>query len=306
MTPEQVRPIEPKILKPRSSASSISRTAICCWRSSLTDSWIERLRKPTDEMVDRVAVSPSPDAVGSQQGSRPTTRGCAGCQHERPPSHVLLGVAVSARLALPDAIADLVRPDVQFPPSKLNFKWSKGGDEVKLAQDISFWPHTNGYSPCTAAPTSYSSTAEQGRSACCPAAWRPVVDQYNDKGQWVGCLKPEDAAAIDMSKVVYLEGPAGSVTIHNCRTLHYSKANWSDTRAVAAQRLLAADAMPYTTTRCSRATWAQSCAASRRAGPTTTRVHACCHPTGRRLHSIFALQQEEDWSKVWPRWRPAA
>jgi hypothetical protein len=29
-----------------------------------------------------------------------------------------------------------------------------------------------------------------------------------------------------MSKVAYLEGPAGSVTIHNCRTLHYSKANW--------------------------------------------------------------------------------
>lgn len=49
----------------------------------------------------------------------------------------------------------------------------------------------------------------------------PVVDQYNNKGEWVGCLKPQDAAAIDMSKVDYLEGPAGSVTIHNCRTLHY-------------------------------------------------------------------------------------
>ena len=49
----------------------------------------------------------------------------------------------------------------------------------------------------------------------------------------------EDAAAIDMSKVDYLEGPAGSITIHNCRTLHYSKANWSgDPAAAAAQRLL--------------------------------------------------------------------
>ena len=57
-----------------------------------------------------------------------------------------------------------------------------------------------------------------------------MVDQYNDKGEWVGCLKPPTAAAIDMSKVDYLEGPAGSITIHNCRTLHYSKANWSGSR----------------------------------------------------------------------------
>ena len=75
----------------------------------------------------------------------------------------------------------------------------------------------------------------------------PVVDQYNDKSEWVGCLKPQDAAAIDMSKVDYLEGPAGSITIHNCRTLHYSKANWSEIpRPLLLNVYSAADAMPYT------------------------------------------------------------
>ena len=34
---------------------------------------------------------------------------------------------------LPDAIADLVGPDVKFHHSKLNFKWSKGGDAGKVA-----------------------------------------------------------------------------------------------------------------------------------------------------------------------------
>jgi ectoine hydroxylase len=50
-----------------------------------------------------------------------------------------------------------------------------------------------------------------------------------------------------MSKVVYLDGQAGSVTIHNCRALHYSEPNNSQ----IAQPLLLnvysnADAMPYT------------------------------------------------------------
>ena len=108
---------------------------------------------------------------------------------------------------LPDAIADLVGPDVKFHHSKLNFKWSKGGDEVKWHQDISFWPHTN-YSPCTAGTYVFDCNAEQGPLGVLRGSHKgPVVDQYNDKGEWVGCLKPADAAAIDMSKVDYLEGP---------------------------------------------------------------------------------------------------
>ena len=91
---------------------------------------------------------------------------------------------------LPDAIADLVGPDVKFHHSKLNFKWSKGGDEVKWHQDISFWPHTN-YSPCTAGTYAYDCNAEQGPLGVLPGSHNgPVVDQYNDKGQWVGCLAP--------------------------------------------------------------------------------------------------------------------
>src|SRR5262245_26930789 len=44
--------------------------------------------------------------------------------------------ASSKASPLPDVIADLVGPDVKFHHSKLNFKWSKGGDVVKWHQDI--------------------------------------------------------------------------------------------------------------------------------------------------------------------------
>src|SRR4030095_949963 len=42
-----------------------------------------------------------------------------------------------------DVIADLLGPDLRFHSSKLNFKWSAGGDAVRWHQDIQAWPHTN-------------------------------------------------------------------------------------------------------------------------------------------------------------------
>ena len=64
---------------------------------------------------------------------------------------------------------------------------------------------------------------------------------------WYELDGPMRAAAIDLGKVEYLQGPAGSVTIHNCRTLHYSKANWSEVpRPLLLNVYSAADAMPYT------------------------------------------------------------
>ena len=42
-----------------------------------------------------------------------------------------------------DVAEDLLGPDVKVHHSKLNFKWSDGGEEVKWHQDIPFYPHTN-------------------------------------------------------------------------------------------------------------------------------------------------------------------
>ena len=216
--------------------------------------------------------------------------------------------ASSENSPLPDAIADLVGPDVKFHQSKLNFKWSQGGDEVKWHQDISFWPHTN-YSPCTAGTYVYDCTADQGPLGVLPGSHNgPVVNQYNDKDEWVGCLRPEDVAKIDMSKVVYLEGPAGSVTIHNCRTLHHSKANWSEIpRPLLLNVYSAADAMPYTYNPLPSKYFGTIV----RGKPARWAYHdprPCLLPPdwSGGYTSIFAVQQEENWEEARPKAAAAA
>jgi len=52
---------------------------------------------------------------------------------------------------------------------------------------------------------------------------------------------------VDLSKAVYLAGPAGSITIHNCRTVHGSKPNRSDQgRPLLLNVYSSGDAFPYT------------------------------------------------------------
>ena len=85
---------------------------------------------------------------------------------------------------LPDAVADLVGPDVKFHHSKLNFKWSKGGEEVKWHYDISFWPHTN-YSPLTVGTYLYDCGMAQGPLGVIPRSHRiePMLDPVRRRRQ---------------------------------------------------------------------------------------------------------------------------
>jgi ectoine hydroxylase-related dioxygenase (phytanoyl-CoA dioxygenase family) len=75
----------------------------------------------------------------------------------------------------------------------------------------------------------------------------PMLSQYDAKGQWTGCLSDADCAKLDLTKAAFLPGPAGSLTIHNCRTLHYSARNDSDLgRPLLLNTMTSADAFPYT------------------------------------------------------------
>ena len=49
----------------------------------------------------------------------------------------------ASQSCITDLAEDLLGPDVMFHHSKLNFKWSGGGEEVKWHQDIQYYPHTN-------------------------------------------------------------------------------------------------------------------------------------------------------------------
>ena len=148
---------------------------------------------------------------------------------------------------LADIAADLAGPNVVFHHSKLNFKWFDKTDRVKWHQDIQFFPHTN-YNVFTIGCYLADTNMTNGPLAVMPGSHLdPLFDQYDDHGRWTGMLSEKDAASLDMRKVEYITGKAGTLTIHNCRTLHFSPASQSSTpRPLLLNCFASADSKPYT------------------------------------------------------------
>ena len=146
-----------------------------------------------------------------------------------------------------DVAADLVGENVVFHHSKLNFKWFDASDTVKWHQDIQFFPHTN-YNVLTIGCYLADTDMTNGPLAALKGSHdEPLYDQYDKNGNWTGMLSEEDSASVDMSRVEYMTGKAGSITIHNARTLHYSPASKNPTpRPLLLNCYTSSDAKPYT------------------------------------------------------------
>jgi ectoine hydroxylase len=54
-----------------------------------------------------------------------------------------------------------------------------------------------------------------------------LFDLYGDDGRWAGAMQEADVNRVDLAPVVWLSGPAGSVTVHNCCMVHGSQPNRS-------------------------------------------------------------------------------
>ncbi len=262
----------------------------------VSDEWLERLRAVTNQMVDDSRQVTRSDAVwdleDGHSAETPRLR-----RLSSPNDHHPTYWEFASRSVLPDIVADLVGPNVKFHHSKLNFKWARVGEEVKWHQDIGFWPHTN-YSPCTLGTYLYDCTMEQGPLGVIKGSHNgPLYDQYDDKGEWIGCLSDEDAAGLDVSKVVYLDGPPGSVTIHNCRTIHGSRPNSSDEgRPLLLNVYAAADAFSYTPNPL-HSKYDQEIVRGKPVRWADHDPRPCLVPPdwSGGYTSIFALQQEEKW-----------
>ncbi len=146
-----------------------------------------------------------------------------------------------------DVAADLVGPNVVFHHSKLNFKWFDESDTVKWHQDIQFFPHTN-YNVLTIGCYLADTDMTNGPLAVLRGSHNdPLYDQYDEDGNWTGMLSEADAAGVDPGRVDYLTGPAGSITVHNARTLHFSPSSKSPLpRPLLLNCFTSADAKPYT------------------------------------------------------------
>lgn len=146
-----------------------------------------------------------------------------------------------------DVAADLVGPNVVFHHSKLNFKWFDASDTVKWHQDIQFFPHTN-YNVITIGCYLADTDMSNGPLAALKGSHNDdLYNQYDAEGNWTGMLSDEDAAHVDSSRVEYMTGKAGSITVHNARTLHYSPASKNPIpRPLLLNCYTSSDAKPYT------------------------------------------------------------
>lgn len=149
--------------------------------------------------------------------------------------------------AVVDLVADVLGPDVRFHSSKLNFKWSEGGDAVQWHQDIQAWPHTS-FSVLTFGVYLENTSSEQGPLTALPGSHRgPLFEQFDDNGRWTGALSARDLATLPTERAVEMSGPAGTVVLIHCRVVHGSAANNSThLRPLLLNVYSAADTLPFT------------------------------------------------------------
>ena len=201
---------------------------------AVTDDFVDRSRAETESgSVFDIGPGHSPETPVLRRLKSPDDR------------HPVYWNFASGLLA--DVAADLAGPDVTFHHSKLNFKWFDESDTVKWHQDIQFFPHTN-YNVFTIGCYLADTDMTNGPLAVLPASHNePLRDQYDADGNWTGMLSDEESAKVDMSRVDYLTGPAGSITVHNARTLHFSPSSKSPLpRPLLLNCYTSADAKPYT------------------------------------------------------------
>ncbi|HVC50423.1 MAG TPA: phytanoyl-CoA dioxygenase family protein [Stellaceae bacterium] len=207
--------------------------------------WLDRLNALSEEFIAqsrRVAASNETFDLGPEhRPDRPHVRRLRLLVDRHPD---FWGFASESVLA--DIAADLVGPNVKFHSSKLNYKWPGHGEIVKWHQDIPAWPHTN-YSPVTLGVYLGDVPPEQGPLTCIPGTHNgPIFVHRDASGAWSGSVSDGDMATVGTDGAEDLTGPAGTVIAINCRTLHASRANFTDrVRPVALFVYSSADAFAW-------------------------------------------------------------
>jgi hypothetical protein len=149
--------------------------------------------------------------------------------------------------AVVDLIADLLGPDIRFHSSKINFKWSRGGDAVQWHQDIPAWPHTS-FSVLTFGVYLEDTGPDEGPLLALPGTHRgPIFEQFDAAGRWTGAISPRDTVMLPTERAVEMSGPAGTVGLIHCRVVHGSAASCAPgLRPLFLNVYSSADTLPFT------------------------------------------------------------
>jgi ectoine hydroxylase len=212
--------------------------------SFVDDDWLIALRAASDEFVEQsrtlTASNRMLDIEPDHTAANPRLRRLISPLDHHETFFRFTTEGPPAQLA-----TQLLGGPVRFHHSKLNYKWAGGGEEVKWHQDIQFWPHTD-FSPLTIGVYLYDVDDEMGPMGVLPGSHNErLYDLYGSNGQWAGSMNDGDIAQLDLDAMTWLQGPAGSVTVHNCCMVHGSLPNNSPRpRPLLLQTYSAIDSYP--------------------------------------------------------------
>jgi ectoine hydroxylase-related dioxygenase (phytanoyl-CoA dioxygenase family) len=244
MTPEAILAHPPRLLT-QEQRECYFVTGFLAAEGLISSEWLELLRARSREFIEKsrgIAASNEEFDIGPQhRPDQPHVRRLRALVDRHPDFW-----RIASESPLADIASDLVGPDVKFHSSKLNYKYPGAGEIVDWHQDIPAWPHTN-YSPVTLGIYLDDVPVEQGPLTCIPGSHQgPIFVHRDDAGAWTGAIRRADHVEIEMDSAEDLTGPAGTVIAINCRTVHGSRANATNSvRPVALFVYSSADAFAW-------------------------------------------------------------
>src|SRR5262245_26446087 len=199
MTPERVLQYRPLVLDQSAREQYFADGALAV-PGYVDDDWLQRLRAVVETKIKEsralTASDDQFDLAPDHSAEKPNIRRLRKAVDQHPELW-----AFAQDPTVVDLVADLLGPDVRFHSSKLNFKWSEGGDAVRWHQDVQAWPHTN-FAVLTFGVYLDDTGPEQGPLAVLPGTPRgPLFDQFDDAGRWTGALSAHDAATLPTDRI---------------------------------------------------------------------------------------------------------
>ena len=245
MTPEDILAHPPKVLTEDQRAFFFEQGYLCL-RAFVPAEELRRLQAAYQELVERhrsVGASDYDVVIESDHSPRsPRLKRINRATDQHPAFWHYASDSVHT-----DMVADLLGPDVRYRESYINCKWAHGGDVIDWHQDLPFFPHTN-RTLLTAITYLADVGADMAPTTVLPGSHKAeIFDHYDRDGAWAGRVSDADLARLPMEATVPLAGPAGTVIVFDCLTLHSSGRNQSARgRPVLLTGYTSADTFPYT------------------------------------------------------------
>ena len=245
MTPRQVLDHAPLVLGQR-ERERYFRDGVLTVPGYVGAAWLARLRAVVAAKIDEsrtlTASNDEFDLTPDHSAAKPNIRRLRKAVDRHPELW-----AFATDPSVVDLLADLLGPDVRFHSSKLNFKWSDGGEPVRWHQDIQAWPHTS-FSVLTFGLYLEDAGPEQGPLVALPGTHRGTLYEHmDDERRWTGAIAERDVVGLPTHTAVDLCGPAGTVVLLDCRVVHGSAANHSARmRPLFLNVYSSADTLPFT------------------------------------------------------------